>query len=288
MGEPASGDVGGTARTGSRRIALGAAAAVAIAIVLWGGYSHRWPWTGINGGSATLWDWLHLLALPLAVAVLPVWLRADTRVASRTKSRGAAVLAAFVAVVVLGYAIPWAWTGFRGNTVWDWLKLVALPLAVVLGPRVAELRRAWGPRHSLVGLTGAAVFGAVALGGYLGPWGWTGFTGNTLWDWLNLLFLPLLVPTVVVPMFTPKAMGEVVYLDADGNPIEVVVVQAPADSAAPPARVAPTAPTAPIAPTAPTAPTAPIAPTAPTAPTAPAEPEGAQAPAPLPGGPRSR
>ncbi|MGH2907680.1 MAG: hypothetical protein ACRDK8_00100, partial [Solirubrobacteraceae bacterium] len=77
-------------------------AAVAIAIVLGGGYSHRWPWTGINGGSATLWDWLHLLLLPLAVAVLPVWVRADTRVASRTKSRGGAVMAAFVAVVVLG------------------------------------------------------------------------------------------------------------------------------------------------------------------------------------------
>jgi len=245
MGESASGGVDAGARVQTRRVVLGALAAVALAIVLWGGYSHRWPWTGINGGTATLWDWLHLLLLPLAVAVLPVWFRPDTRVGARTKSGGLTALGVFLVVVVLGYAIPWAWTGFRGNTAWDWLKLVVLPLAVVMAPHLAKLRRAWGPRHTLITLGAAVVFAAIVLGGYLGPWSWTGFTGNTLWDWLNLLFLPLLVPAIAVPMLTPKVMGEVIYLDAEGRPIKVVVetaegpVSVPPDAApAPPVTVA--------------------------------------------------
>lgn len=248
MGEPVSGHLDSGARVQTRRMVVGVVAGAALALVLWGGYSHRWPWTGINGGTATLWDWLHLLLLPLAVVVLPVWFRSDTRVGTRTKGRGATALAAFVVVVVLGYTIPWAWTGFRGNTVWDWLKLVVLPLAIVLAPRMAEMRRDWEPRHTAVALGGAAVCAAVVLGGYIGRWSWTGFTGNTLWDWLNLLFLPLLVPTIIVPMVTPKVMGEIVYLDADGRPVEVEVevaeglVPALATSAAEPATdVAPTA-----------------------------------------------
>jgi len=232
MGEPDPGHNEGTARTDTRRLMLASLAALAAAVVLWGGYSHRWPWTGINGGTATLWDWLHLLLLPLAVAVLPVWFRSDTRVGRRTKSRGATGLSLFIVLVILGYTIPWAWTGFEGNTLWDWLKLLVLPLAVVLVPRAAELRRAWSPRHTTIALAGSVIFAVIVVAGYLVPWSWTGFTGNTLWDWLNLLFLPLLLPIVIVPALTPKMMGEVIYLDADGNPIEVEVVEAPAAEAA--------------------------------------------------------
>src|SRR5579875_2290351 len=160
MVEQASGHGGDGARADRRRVALLAVGALALAVVLWGGYSHRWPWTGINGGTATLWDWLHLLLLPLAVVVLPVWLRPDTRVGTRTKSGGMTALGLFLVVVVLGYAIPWAWTGFRGNTAWDWLKLVVLPLAVVMAPHLAKLRRAWGPRHTLITLGAAVEFAA--------------------------------------------------------------------------------------------------------------------------------
>jgi hypothetical protein len=222
MGESASGD---HERVETRRALLCAVAGLALAVVMWGGYSHHWPWTGISGSTATLWDWLHLLLLPLAFAALPVWLRSDTRVGARTKGRGMTALTAFVVLVILGYTIPWGWTGFRGNTVWDWLQLVMLPLAVVLAPRRAELRRRWGTRHTVVALTGVLVFVAIVIGGYLGHWSWTGFTGNTLWNWLNLLFLPLLVPTVVVPALTPRVIGEVVYLDAHGNPIKVEVAE---------------------------------------------------------------
>jgi hypothetical protein len=160
-GERFSGRTGDmdASRSRGRQIALGAVAVLAFAIVLWGGYRHHWPWTGLNGRTATLWDWLHLLMLPLAVAVLPVWLSTETRVAHETKRFGWAVLAAFVLLVILGYTVPW---------------------------------------------------------------GWTGFTGNTLWNWLNLLLLPLLLPTVILPALKPIATGRVVYVDKDGKPIEPV------------------------------------------------------------------
>jgi uncharacterized membrane protein len=239
MAEPTSGD---PRRVDMRRVAVCAAAALAIAVVMWGGYSHRWPWTGISGSTATLWDWLHLVLLPLAFAVLPVWLRSDTRVGASTKGRGASALGAFVVIVILGYTIPWGWTGFRGNTVWDWLELLVLPLSVVLAPRVPELRRRWRRGHTVAALTALTAFVAIVIGGYAGHWAWTGFTGNTLWNWLNLLLLPLLVPTLVVPALTPRVMGEVVYLDAHGHPIKVEVVETPAPPSDQPVAAQPAAP----------------------------------------------
>ena len=41
--------------------------------------------------------------------------------------------------------------------------------------------------------------------GYLVPWAWTGFTGNTAWDWIKLLLLPVLLPTVVLPRLLDAA-----------------------------------------------------------------------------------
>jgi putative effector of murein hydrolase LrgA (UPF0299 family) len=194
----------GRSEARSRSVALALFAAV-FAVVLWGGYSHRWSWTGINGTTATLWDWLHLLLLPLAVAVLPIWLSRDTRLPRRYKLLSATALALFALVVLAGYAIPWAWTGFVGNSLWDWLNLLALPVAVALMPIYRELRAAWTPRHSAAITAGLGVFAVFVLGGYLGHWHWTGFTGNTLWDWLHLLLLPLLLPTLVVPLMMPMA-----------------------------------------------------------------------------------
>ena len=48
-----------------------AACGLALAVVLWGGYSCTWPWTGINGSTATLWDRLHLLPLLLPTVIVP-------------------------------------------------------------------------------------------------------------------------------------------------------------------------------------------------------------------------
>ncbi|MGH2889479.1 MAG: hypothetical protein ACRDNJ_07610, partial [Solirubrobacteraceae bacterium] len=104
-----SGEVRGAVRSRARSGLL-AAGAVLLALVLWGGCSHHWPWTGINGGTATLWDWLHLLLLPVAVGVLPIWMSRKLQLRRRIKSAALAFGAAFGLVVVLGYAVPWAWT----------------------------------------------------------------------------------------------------------------------------------------------------------------------------------
>ena len=188
----------------TRRTApLAALALIAVALVIYGGYDRHWSWIGINGRTATLWDWLHLLLLPLAAVALPLWLR--TRPAVRATVRGVLIAAGavFVVIVVAGYAVPWAWTGFSGNRLWDWLNLAALPLAVALIPVIVELREGWRPRHTATATVAGVAFAVVVLGGYLAPWRWTGFTGNTGWDWLHLLLLPLLVPVAIVPALTP-------------------------------------------------------------------------------------
>lgn len=205
-------------RASPGRLGVLAAAVAAFAVVLWGGYSHRWSWTGISGRTATLWDWLHLLLLPVAVGVLPIWLSRRTRVTRPYKTLGLALTGAFALLVLIGYTVPWAWTGFAGNRLWDWLELLALPLAVALSPVFAELRAAWSTRHSMIVLVSSIVFAVVVLGGYVVPWAWTGFTGNTLWDWLHLLLLPLLIPTIVVPALMPVAKAGVVAVEESPAP----------------------------------------------------------------------
>ncbi len=205
------------ARSRVSRIRLGAVSAVLFGLLVWGSYTQRWSWAGINGRTARLWDWLHLLLLPFVLAFLPIWLSRTTRVSARRKRVGAIAGAAFAVVVVLGYTIPWAWTGFRGNTLWDWFGLIALPLAVALTPVAAELRRTRSRRHTLIALAAACVFAAVVVGGYLADWTWTGFRHNTVWDWLRLLLLPLLIPTVVVPALKPLAMSGVTVLREDDD-----------------------------------------------------------------------
>jgi hypothetical protein len=211
------------------RLRLGAAAVGLFALLVWGSYTQHWSWAGINGHTARLWDWLHLLLLPFVLAFLPIWLSRTTRVSGRRKRSGLIACAAFALLVVLGYTIPWAWTGFKGNTLWDWLGLIALPLAVALVPVIDELRRTWSPRHTLFAVAALCAFAVVVLGGYLAPWKWTGFRHNTVWDWLRLLLLPLLIPTVVVPALKPFWMSGVTVLrDQDDEHAD-----APSEEAAP-------------------------------------------------------
>jgi hypothetical protein len=172
------------------RVALVLLVAAVLAAYVWGGYGEGWGWTGLSGDVA-LWDWLEALALPVTVGLVPVLLQRGRRLSPRVRALVLGLLAAFAVLVLAGYLVPWAWTGFTGNTLWDWLELALLP--VVLGtaaiwPAPERLR----PTHW--GLIGAAavVSMVVVLAGYLVPWSWTGFTDNTAWDWLKLLALLVL------------------------------------------------------------------------------------------------
>lgn len=192
----------------SRGTAVAVLAALALLILIYGGYQHHWPWTGIDGRTATLWDWLHLLLLPIAVVILPLWLARREALGSWHKAAGMTILTVFLAVVLFGYLTPWTWTGFTGNTLWDWLGLLALPLAVALIPVIRNLHSTWRRRDWLLLTAALLLFLVPVLGGYLGNWSWTGFRGNTLWDWLHLLILPLLVPIVLIPALKPLAAPE--------------------------------------------------------------------------------
>ena len=185
-------------RLGSGRL-VASLALLGLAVVLWGGYGRHWRWTGF-GHDATLWDWLHVLALPLALAVAPLWLRHRTRLDRRRQLVVAAAALAFTCLVVLGYALDLRWTGFPGNRLWDWLELLLLPLTVALLPVWTELSGGFRARHRAAAACALAALAVTAVGGYAYHWRWTGFQGNTLFDWLQLFVAPLVLPVVLVPL----------------------------------------------------------------------------------------
>lgn len=167
-----------------------------------------WAWTGFQDNQR-LWDWLHLLLLPVVLGLVPVLSRRRPgRLGDRTLMVAAAVLVVVVAFVVIGYTVPWAWTGFDGTTLWDWLELLLLPISVSLLPFVLEsgdsMRRRWVLGFGLF----LAALAVLAVPGYVVPWRWTGFTGNTLWDWIDLLVVPFALPVAVTLVLHSTRHGE--------------------------------------------------------------------------------
>lgn len=174
--------------------------AVAVACLMVGGYGMGWRWTGLSR-AVTLWDWLQALLLPIALGLTPVLLFHRDRLRPLHAGLIAAAVALFAGLVLAGYLVPLPWTGFAGHTLWDWFELALLPLVVTAAPiwvKASRIRR----EHMLLAGVGGLVFGAFVLAGYEVPLGWTGFSDNTAWDWLKLLLLPVLLPTVVVPLLS--------------------------------------------------------------------------------------
>jgi hypothetical protein len=199
VAEAARPDGAALALVKSARVRRYAASAllVAVLILLWGGYVKGWKWTGFQGNEQ-LWEWLHLLLLPMVVGTAPLWLRHREYV-SRTRQRVfLSAAAAFAVFVAAGYLVPLNWTGFPGNTLWNWLSLLLLPVTVTCAPFLPSVIRSLRRLHRAAVAAVAATWCLTIVGGYAWHWTWTGYQGNTLWDWLQLLLLPLLVPTVLM------------------------------------------------------------------------------------------
>jgi hypothetical protein len=192
----------------SRLRQIGLSALITAAVVaLLGGYISKWSWTGFADNDQ-VWDWLHLLLLPVALGTFPIWLRyAEHMSRTRTLVLCSLVLA-FGGFVAVGYLVPLGWTGFSGNKLWDWLTLIVLPVTVVT-------IKAWPTSPREIHRGHVTVFGVIfagwivtVIGGYAASWSWTGYQGNTLWDWLELLLAPLTLSTILVPAASRWLTGD--------------------------------------------------------------------------------
>ena len=194
-----------------RNVAL-SALAVATIVVIVGSYVGDWSWTGLTQ-NGQVWDWMELLLLPVALGTFPLWLRFSGQMSStRRKALGGAVLA-FAGFVLAGYLVPLTWTGFRGHTLWNWLTLIVLPVTITTATVWPKTGRTFRPVYR----DAAAVLGVAwivtLIGGYAASWAWTGYPGNTLWDWVELVLAPIAISTRVVPELVKIVSGNV----ADGG-----------------------------------------------------------------------
>ena len=189
-----------------RNQALCAALGVALIVWLVGGYALHWSWTGLTTNNQ-LWDWMQLLLLPVALATFPLWLRFSRYMSpARRRALGSVVLV-FAVFVLIGYVNPLTWTGFRGQTLWSWLTLIILPVSIVTVRVWPQSGRDLHRRHVAAATVLCAALVATIIGGYWGGWSWTGYQGNTLWDWLVLVLAPVAVTTILVPALVRLLTG---------------------------------------------------------------------------------
>jgi hypothetical protein len=190
------------------RVLVSGGLAVAVLVVLVGGYAGGWSWTGLRDNNQ-LWDWLQLLVLPVALATLPIWLIHADRMGRVRRICFAAFVAAFAVFVLIGYTAPLGWTGFSGNKLWDWITLLLLPVTLItVSTWVKTARPLRTPHWTAIGVFGAG-WVLTIIGGYFWSWNWTGYQGNTLWDWTQLLLLPIIFPTIVAPALLGLVTGDV-------------------------------------------------------------------------------
>jgi hypothetical protein len=195
--------------------------AVAALVVLWGGYRLGWSWTGFHD-NGQLWNWLQILLLPVALGTIPLWIQDRDYISRPRRVAYGVVIVAWTGLVIAGSLIPSLnWTGFQDQTLWSWLDLLLLPVAVTTTMALTSSRIRSSKARSLrpyqKGLIVALAVGWIVtlIGGYLLHWRWTGYappklTGYTphkLWDWVDLLLAPLVVPTILLPALLKWVSG---------------------------------------------------------------------------------
>jgi len=209
--EPASGM---RALMGNKKVRKYGTSVVAVAalVVLWGGYVQGWRWTGFQA-NGQLWDWLSLLLVPIALGTIPLWIHDRDYISRPRRVAYGVVIVAWTGFVIAGYLVPLNWTGFSGKTLWDWFVLILLPVALTSTMALTSSRVRSSQARSLrpyqKGLIAALAVGWIVtvIGGYLLQWSWTGYYGNTLWDWLDLLLKPLVFPTILLPALLKWVSG---------------------------------------------------------------------------------
>jgi len=189
-----------------RNMALGAVLVAAFAVLLVGGYALHWSWTGFTANNQ-LWDWMELLLLPVALATFPLWLRFSRYMSPARRRTLAAAILVFAVFVIVGYVDPLTWTGFRGQTLWTWLTLIILPMSIVTVRLWPQSGRDLHRGHVAGAMVLVAVLVTTIIGGYWGGWSWTGYEGNTLWDWLLLVLAPVALTTILVPALARLLTG---------------------------------------------------------------------------------
>jgi hypothetical protein len=114
------------------------AAVVILALLEIGTYAFNWTWTGFKDND-TVWDYLQLLLLPVALAIVPIWFMAEEeqqRVWLGQLRWVLVIVVVIFAVLFVGtYTYNWQWTGFRDHgRLWDWLGLLLVPVIVAVLP----------------------------------------------------------------------------------------------------------------------------------------------------------
>jgi hypothetical protein len=203
-----------TARlTGDQALRKGVASALAVAglVVLAGGYAGGWKWTGFQE-NGQVWDWLNLLLLPVVIGTIPLWITDRDYIGKGRRIIFRGLIAAFAVFVLAGYLVPISWAGFSGQKLWDWIGLLVLPAALAATAALAsrgtryqgQLLRPWEWAIAAALTAGWLV---TVIGGYALRWTWTGYSGNTLWDWLQVLLAPAAFPTIMLPFLVTWVSG---------------------------------------------------------------------------------
>jgi len=124
------------------------------------------------------------------------------------------VILGFVILVLAGYASNWWWTGFRTYHLWDWLTLLAFPVVLAyvsiwffvvqnkvrqnLDEKHKKEEQQWlSKRWAILIIVVLVGFIVSLIGGYKYNWEWTGFSGQTLENWGQLLVIPFVLPLLV-------------------------------------------------------------------------------------------
>lgn len=185
---------------------------VAGLVALVGGYAGGWKWTGFQE-NGQVWDWLNLLLLPVVIGTIPLWIQDREYIGTGRRIIYGAFIMAFTGFVLAGYLVPISWTGFRGQNLWDWIGLLVLPAALAITAALTSrgiryqgrLLRPYERGMVIALMTGWIV---TVIGGYALRWMWTGYSGNTLWDWLQTLLVPLVFPTILLPFLLKWISGK--------------------------------------------------------------------------------